>query len=269
MKKFIVIAVVLSLVGSASAVSPGDVVVGYDFETVVGSSVDDWSSNNLDGTLVDNATTVYNAARGSDVLSLDGIDDWLDAGNSTLYDLTDNMTVLGWAYIIEKEDNVHETGVSYGWQTIAAKGDAAGWRVQYNQDQPWAAFQWPTSTGIGNSYGTHDGEGSWHHYAAVKSGNNYDLYVDGDLLATSSDGGVPKTNTESLLIGANPELGNPPVPDNDDPWRELYGYVDDFALLDKALSEAEIEYIMNYGIPEPTTIALLGLGALALIRKRR
>jgi hypothetical protein len=54
-----------------------------------------------------------------------------------------------------------------------------------------------------------------------------------------------------------------------DPGSRWDGRMDDFGIWNTALSEAEIADIMTNGIPEPTTMALLSLGVLTLVRRKR
>lgn len=55
--------------------------------------------------------------------------------------------------------------------------------------------------------------------------------------------------------------------------RNWDGYIDDMAVFDSHLSAADIAYLWNGGagrqVPEPATIALLGMGGLMLLRRKR
>ena len=73
-----------------------------------------------------------------------------------------------------------------------------------------------------------------------------------------------RTPQEIFMFGESPhDLGN----------RSFDGYIDDVAIFNHALLAADVAYLWNGGagnpVPEPATIALLGMGGLMLLRRKR
>ena len=97
------------------------------------------------------------------------------------------------------------------------------------------------------------------------------MYVDGELVGSDTSGYVLQNRNNAMQIGGNPDAGN----------RGWNGNIDDVAVWDRVLTADEVSSIYNggdgasigsltSGVPEPSSIALLGLGGLVLaFRKRR
>lgn len=104
--------------------------------------------------------------------------------------------------------------------------------------------------------------GDWFHIAATYDGTTRRLWLNGLPL-------VSDLPLDHLVDPIRFRLGNTNGGENFD------GMLDDVAIFRSALTQAEIQTIMRgdftaYGvIPEPTTLGLLGLGVIGLIRRRR
>jgi hypothetical protein len=98
-------------------------------------------------------------------------------------------------------------------------------------------------------------DGEWHHVVGTysSSGNIAKCYVDGVEVISYARTGVLGVN--SIWVGG----------DNDWPERGLIGQMDDVRIYDEAIS---LEEVIAWQVPEPTTMALLGLGAVLLRRKK-
>ncbi len=162
------------------------------------------------------------------------------------------------------------------WQALVAHGEGSAWRIARRGD----------GNGLGYAGGTGDipgadmaavNDGLWHHVVAItEAGVSTRLWIDGNLIATS--GGAPTlTNNSStqMFIGGNPQ-GDSGAGDANQ-YRPWNGGIDDLALWDRALSEAEIGQIYNAGlagtslgaIPEPGAVSLVALSGLLMLRRRR
>jgi hypothetical protein len=192
--------------------------------------------------------------------------DNINVGDAPEFNMTGAMSILGWAYL-DTSSSVYDRRNC----RILGKMGAGGRRA-------WSAgIEHRNNTAVHNRANFQiSSNGSdvisceddatipldeWFHYAGVyKPGEYMQVYINGDL-AMSVTTGIPatqySTNGQSVLIGNRPE-----APDCG--W---YGSLDEVRIYNEALTEAQIEAVM--AIPEPATMLMLGLGGLALIRRKR
>lgn len=117
----------------------------------------------------------------------------------------------------------------------------------------------------GTTTATPIADGTWHHLAVVVPSDGATVatttyYLDGNLIGAFGGSGT------ALATGDGPlRMGD----SYQDPSRDLKGRLDDVRLYDHALSAGEVAALA--AIPEPASLALLGLSAVALtlLRRRR
>jgi tetratricopeptide (TPR) repeat protein len=215
----------------AIAPDPTGLVAHYEFE----GNASDTSGFQppADGTLFGNPTfedCVFD--RG---INLDGESDYVNCGNESYFDITDQITVTAWIKVIEFDKK---------YQTIIAKGDNS-WRLARVIDSNnvefacngTAATRW---TGVGEIPWAVSGtrsvnDGKWHHIAGVFDGTQLYLYMDGVLEAAKSAAKSIDISNHNVYIGANAQV----------PKREWNGLIDDVRIYNYALSQAEIVSIMG------------------------
>lgn len=111
----------------------------------------------------------------------------------------------------------------------------------------------------------------WHHLAYVfdNTAGTYTVYLDGVAAAPVSDGGFGnlfKGGINQAFFGERPTVDRLNAV-----W---FGLFDDTAVWDEALTSQQISNAIangatGYNIPEPGSLALLGLGGLLIARRRR
>jgi serine/threonine protein kinase len=216
-------------------------VAWYKFDEVKDGNVVDSSGNNLHGKLIGDAKIISDPERGN-VLSLDGDGDYVDCGNDTAFDITDQITVAVWI----KVNELGRHGVA-----IVTKGNSA-WNLgsDWDRELPRAILKFGCAlvgketwlfgsklSGGAAVEGTMDvNDGKWHHVAGVYDGTEIHLYVDGVLDKDEFEKASRLINTSNfhVLIGENGE----------DTGRHYWnGLIDDVRIYSYALSEAEIKIL--------------------------
>jgi len=172
-----------------AAVAPNSVglVAWYEFD----GDANDSSVNNLHGTEMGGPT--YVAGQVDQAISLDGIDDYVDCGNNSVFNFTNGVTVAAWIKV---------TTFDKSWQAIVTKGDNS-WRIHRSSDLN--VINWATTgmspLSINGTTNANDGE--WHHVAGTYNGAERVLYVDGMPEASVATTGSIGTGAHPVYIGEN------------------------------------------------------------------
>jgi hypothetical protein len=200
-----------------------------------GSSIDNsGNGNNGTDTAVSygSAYSRFNGGRGG---YFNGSSSYIDAGNGAL---GGNITVSVWVY---------PQNISTDWAGIVSKnsgqqsGTAVFWFGQHSTDGALrfgiylnGSTETPLDTGVVIT------NKKWYYLVATYDGHYQKIYVDGKLVAVSSDlNSVLPSNTSNYWIGKS----TAPTPFN--------GYINEVAIFSRALSPAEISQYYQWATSQP------------------
>jgi hypothetical protein len=128
------------------------------------------------------------------------------------------------------------------------------------------------TTGYTNDFGlglTTEDAGVWHHIVVtVDPVAGVKAYEDGVQKYSGTNGQNHQNNmVVSAIAGGYSTHNAGPTSSSNMDW---YGLIDEVWLCNGVASQAQVLELMTYNsLPEPATLALLGLGALSLRRRRR
>ncbi len=230
----------------------------------------DSSVNKNHLTAYGNQVTLDAGGKYHGALRLGGSDDYLAMAGDTGGDFAglpaqvpygrDSYTIAAW---IKPDSDVVFNGGIVGWGNYGTGNQVNAFRLQTN-DGLWN-YWWGNDYGQDPlSNGTNLLDGQWHHVAVSYDSVTgvHSLYVDGQFLGSRTAFGID-VRPENFRIGTTNGLAE-----------DFKGLMDDLAIFNRALTPAEILAVRAgdfsaFGVPEPTTFALLGLGLFALMACRR
>jgi hypothetical protein len=201
-------------------IDPGKdaLVAHYAFE----NNTEDSSGNNLNGTAVGNTNFVAGAM--GFAIEFDGVDGYVDCGNSASFDITEEITLSAWVNTSDSGNSEHNPFISKGDHTYAIKHSIDNNIQFFIYDGGW----FTANSGVDSSF-----DGDWHHVVGTYDGSELKIYVDSVLKTTTTHEGTISTASNNLAIGTNTEETD----------RFYEGVIDEVRIYNRALSAAEILYI--------------------------
>jgi hypothetical protein len=177
------------------------------------TTVDDSSSNNLDGTLNggDNTSDKSVAGQINDALDLNGTDDFISVADNNALDFTNKMTIAVW-YKPDALATNEGIVVKWDYQTQGS------WALQTGDSNSDELYMFITDAlddaglnGVQTSNANLAADGTWYHLVVVYDGEGADnaaklkIYKNGTQLTTDAfDGTIPtslQNSTASVKVG--------------------------------------------------------------------
>ncbi len=224
----------------SQVVAPTGLVAAYGMNEGIGTITEDWTVNNLDGSI--SGATWTTQGKFGNALTFDGLNDWVSVADANILDFTTAMTLEAWVY-----PTANGAG---SWRNIIIKERAGGeaYNLYANADtnvpvmylvqasQPASALdvrgtgQLPLNT--------------WTHLAATYDGATLRLYVNGVQVGSRPITGAILATTGALRIGGNSV------------WGEFFqGRLDEIRIYNRALTQAEIQFDMTIAVGGADTTA--------------
>jgi len=234
--------IVCAAVAIALLVCSGQALAEIDPDTILGiwlldegqgDTAKDDSGNGYDGTLENSPEWV--GGQFGNALLFDGASTYVNCGNPAAFN-TDLFSVSFWCNIPATQGWNHM--ISRGQHVASGDPGSVNWGVMMYSAQETILYETFNDTGwVGITAATTTNE--WHHVVATYDGATMQLYHDGALAASGSNG-ILLDETRWFLIGARADAGAA--------GGFFNGSLDEVGYFNAVLSIEDIETIMNNGL---------------------
>ena len=268
MRRAVLLAIVASAFCATAALGYPTPVLELKFDNIA-----EWGEDYTDGGLVKDSSGFGNDGTLQDP---PGVPDWLVSGKyGGAFDFTGDGLTSGQAILVLDDDSLDPGDSDFAislWVLardnvdgdVLRKGSAATgstwYKIEHSPSVHNNKFSLNFNTDGTDATVTSDAayaDEIWHFIVAQRVGNTAELWIDGVLDGSATvTGGI--SNAGNLAIGSKDTL--------DDDF--FNGGIDDVRFWQGSLTADEIQSLYT-AVPEPATIALLTLGSVCLIRRRR
>jgi len=257
---FVILTIVflVFLVSFANAADPA-LRAWYKFDETSGIDVADSSGNGFNTVITADTTPNWNPY-GAIGGSLEGDGQWtgmcIDVPAAVFSTMSTQATFSWWTQHTENTTGGAFFTGSNGTENVLKSGPYSSAPSYY---QTWSAGSATTNWWWGYSGAVDVDE--WHHMAIVfdTADGTKKLYSNGEVVQTVAiAAGESLAGVNAFRLFSRSTTANAA-------WDVFKGKMDDVQIYDNALSQEEVAAL----VPEPATIALLGLGALTLIRRKK
>ena len=199
-----------------------------------GPGTNDGTSTTLPSTALVPSDLQFESPYSNYSLSFDGVDDYVDAGNDSKFNLTTGMTISAWINPTVAATN--KFLVAKRWSTNSYQIATAG------SINPQCSV-WIGTTRYDALGSTVLSAGTWYHIVGTFDGSNVKVYLNGVLEDTTAASGSLDQSTDivSIAKGLNNNAYN------------FNGKIDETAIWNTALTQAQINQVYNNGYPADLT----------------
>ena len=234
---------VLLLTGNVKADIYSGLVAYYPFN---GDAIDE-TGNGHDGTVYGATLTEGFNGEALSAYNFDGIDDYIDCGNTFYFNGWDNLSVSLWVVFSNLSNSARliEKDTSFGlsW-TIEINNYLSGFLdVRLRSQNTYFVASYPISNFK---------EGEWYHLSFTFNNDVLKLYVDGELVNTSTvNGSLQDELNEKLVIGSGYSSSTA--------IDFFNGVLDEVRIYNKTLSESEVRALTEFKNIKVTAFELLNV----------